>query len=125
MLERPISEIGSGFWPTPVASDTTMRSKPYAQGGTPLSLAVQMWPTPTTQLNVQIRGVGAAAKHKRRGTTLAGAVALLEGSGCVNPTWTEWLMGWPLHWSELPSSETAKSPSALQPRGESLEGLEA
>ncbi len=36
------------YWPTPVASDTGSRSKPYAQGGTPLSLAAKLWPTPTT-----------------------------------------------------------------------------
>ena len=34
-------------WPTPVASDTGSRTKPYAQGGTPLSLAVKTWPTAT------------------------------------------------------------------------------
>lgn len=34
------------------------------------------WPTPTTQDNVQIRGVGAAAKAKNRGTTLSGAVKM-------------------------------------------------
>jgi hypothetical protein len=47
-LERRISGTGSGLWPTPVASDTGSRSKPYAQGGTPLSLAVK-WPTPTAR----------------------------------------------------------------------------
>ena len=42
-------ETGSGLWPTAVADDTGMRKNKYAQGGTPLSLAVQqpqMWPTP-------------------------------------------------------------------------------
>ena len=37
------------MWPTPVADNTGTRKKKYAQGGTPLSLAVQqpqMWPTP-------------------------------------------------------------------------------
>ena len=47
MLERPTKEIDSGFWPTP-----------------------------TTQDNVQIRGVGKAADHPRRGTTLGGAVRM-------------------------------------------------
>ena len=42
-------------WPTPVADDTSMRTKKYAQGGTPLSMRVgekeqaKSWPTPTTQ----------------------------------------------------------------------------
>ena len=32
-----ISELGSGLWPTPVASDLGHRAKPYAQGGRALS----------------------------------------------------------------------------------------
>jgi hypothetical protein len=132
------------LWPTPVADDTGLRRKRYAQGGTPLSLAVQMkWPTPTTQDNVQIRGVGKAKDHPNRGTTLGGAVRIWptpttseaksdtlniqnrinkgkqimlchavrmeptqemptpQHGGSLNPTWVEWLMGWPLGWTDL------------------------
>ena len=42
------------MWPTPVADDTGTRKKKYAQGGTPLSLAVQqpqMWATPTAAIS--------------------------------------------------------------------------
>ena len=46
MLVRPISERDGGAWPTPVADDTGTRKKKYAQGGTPLSMKVQHWPTP-------------------------------------------------------------------------------
>ena len=42
------SERESGFLPTPLASDTTTRKKRFAQGGLPLSMAVDLWPTPTT-----------------------------------------------------------------------------
>jgi hypothetical protein len=120
------------MWPTPVSSDTGTRSKPYAQGGTPLSMAVNMWPTPTTQSNVQIRGEGAAAGKAKRGTTLAGAVnrwpmptchdAKNNGGpsqqdrnspplnsvvgGPLNPPWVEWLMGWPIGWTALEALET-------------------
>ena len=47
-------ETGSGLWPTAVADDTGMRKNKYAQGGTPLSLAVQqpqMWATPTAAIS--------------------------------------------------------------------------
>ena len=38
---------GQRTWPTPVADDTGTRKKKYAQGGTPLSMEVQNWPTPS------------------------------------------------------------------------------
>jgi hypothetical protein len=34
------------LWPTPTTDSATDRSKKYAQGGTPLTLAVKTWPTP-------------------------------------------------------------------------------
>lgn len=118
MLERPIKEIGSGFWPTPVSSDTTMRSKPYAQGVTPLSLAVRMWRTPNSAVvdpkSSVIKLAGRTPSDPQVG--LADQVG-----GKLNPTWVEWLMGWPLGWTALKPSETARCPSAPQPHGESLE----
>lgn len=45
----PICASGGGAspdWPTPTRDSATERSTPYAQGGKPLSLAVQMFPTP-------------------------------------------------------------------------------
>jgi len=118
-LERHISEIGSGFWPTPVASDTTMRSKPYAQGGTPLSLAVKMWATPVAR---DFRHPG-RSRLERTGSK-AGDPLPQQVGGPLNPTWVEWLMGWPLGWTALKPSETAKSPNAPQQHGESLEVTE-
>jgi len=40
-------------------------------------------------------------------------------SGALNPTWVEWLMGWPLGWTDLKPLEMDKSPFALQLLGES------
>jgi DNA (cytosine-5)-methyltransferase 1 len=39
--------------------------------------------------------------------------------GSLNPTWVEWLMGWPLGWTDLKPLATAKSPSAPQQPGNS------
>ena len=123
------------MWPTPVASDTSSRSKPYAQGGTPLSLAVKMWPTPTVCGNYNRKGASATS-----GDGLATAVSTrtfrtpnasdgakwsnqsqqereqkgqqvrlchqLSAGGRLNPTWVEWLMGWPLAWTDLKPLET-------------------
>lgn len=35
-----------------------------------------LWPTPTAQDNNQVQGIGAAAKHPKRGTTLGGFVRM-------------------------------------------------
>lgn len=93
-------------WPTPVASDTSSRSKPYAQGGTPLSLAVK-WPTPTA-----VTSSGGAALCKWGGSgsreMLKKIVTPTELNGALNPTWVEWLMGWPLGWTDLEPLATDK-----------------
>lgn len=41
----------------------------------------------------------------------------IGAGGSLNPTWVEWLMGWPLGWTDFASSATAKSRSAPQRRG--------
>jgi DNA (cytosine-5)-methyltransferase 1 len=40
-------------------------------------------------------------------------------SGQLNPTWVEWLMGWPIGWTDLKPLETDKSHFVPQPHGES------
>ena len=40
-------------------------------------------------------------------------------SGQLNPTWVEWLMGWPLGWTDLKPLEMDKSHCVQQPLGES------
>ena len=105
------------MWPTPVASDTSSRTKPYAQGGTPLSLAVK-WPTPTA-----VTSSGGAAMCKWGGSgsreMLKKIVTPTELNGALNPTWVEWLMGWPLGWTDLEPLATDKYLNAPLKRGES------
>lgn len=148
ILGRRTSGTGSGLWPTPVASDTSSRTKPYAQGGTPLSLAVK-WPTPTVCGNYNRKGASAtsgdglatavrmwptpqASDNRNRGTTQTPAIARRIDAGkqvmlsmCMdgplNPTWVEWLMGWPLGWTDLRPLETDKCRSAQQQHGECLQ----
>ena len=40
-----------------------------------------------------------------------------QNGGQLNPTWVEWLMGWPLGWTDLKPLETDKCPCVLQPLG--------
>ena len=76
----PTSDRGSGFWPTPVAS--------MAKGSSPASL---------TRKNGRDRS-------KDR---LDHAIMASDG-GPLNPQWVEWLMGWPIGWTDLKPLETVK-----------------
>jgi hypothetical protein len=110
------SENGFGLLPTPVADDTGSRKKPYAQGGTPLSLAVKLMPTPTAGADC----LGAFGGSNAR-KTMAALVDESELYGPLNPTWVEWLMGWPTEWTALGASGTGKSPSVPQSLGSALQ----
>jgi len=144
-LAPRISVTDSGLWPTPVASDTSSRTKPYAQGGTPLSLAVK-WPTPTVCGNYNRKGASAtsgdglatAVRMWPTPTSVSGnqvgrldewggsrsravmktLVTPQELGGALNPTWVEWLMGWPLGWTDLKPLGTDKFPPAPLKHGE-------
>lgn len=139
------------LWPTPT-QDIADRKKKYAQGGTPLTLAVKMMPTPNTMDHLPPRSPEAMKRMyegQRKGRTapsnlrewvnpemwptparrdykgqnsvgsmkkklenggrphqgqLPNAVAMKGGSLCCE--WVEWLMGWPVGWTDLePLSE--------------------
>jgi hypothetical protein len=51
------------------------------------------WPTPTAH---NAKETNAPSEANRNTPTLANQVG-----GKLNPTWTEWLMGWPLNWTSL------------------------
>ncbi len=61
--------------------------------------AAVRWPTPTS------RDRGADAPNRAGGPSLS---ANLVG-GQLNPTWVEWLMGFPLAWTDLGDSATPSS----------------
>ena len=52
------------------------------------------------------------AEYTRKTPTLATHVG-----GKIHPEFTEWMMGWPLGWTDLKPLETAKYPSALHQLG--------
>lgn len=127
-----------GLWPTPTCDSATERTKRYAQGGMPLTLAVKLWPTPRANDGEKRgnfdtenprNGLPAAVKrymtptasigkkcggrHNGKADTLASQIAELEGmeqtsTGQLNPTWVEWLMGWPIGWTACAALETDK-----------------
>ena len=65
-----------------------------------LTGAAKRWPTPT------VHGMeGRHTKYAQGGTPLSAAVQA-ETPGVLNPTWVEWLMGFPLGWTDLEDSAT-------------------
>lgn len=121
-LAHPTGEIGSGSWPTPSASHQDIgpegletwlarRARVKAKGingngmGTPLSIAVQMWPTPAARDYRSDSGKKSnAEQYGKKGMPLPRAAG-----GLLNPPWVEWLMGFPLGWTALEPSETPSS----------------
>ena len=86
------------MWKTPIASDAANRQFYHNSRGEPnLSGMVQMWPTPRAQ-----SATGASEAPNRQGSPDLQTVC----GGQLNPTWVEWLMGFPIEWTELSVSGT-------------------
>ena len=85
------------LWKTPIASDSANRKFYHNSRGEPnLSGMVKMWPTPKAQNS---RGNG--ERHRDGGPSLD-----VVAGGQLNPTFVEWLMGFPLGWTDLNALET-------------------
>jgi DNA (cytosine-5)-methyltransferase 1 len=87
-------------WPTPQASDNKQRATANSTArrmelGKQISLeaAVKFWPTPTAH---NAKEGAYPAEFSRNTPTLSA-----QAGGTLNPTWVEWLMGWPLEWTDL------------------------
>ena len=137
------------MWPTPTVGHAQrgnhdepvenylQRVKDYEEGrakgkpGKSLGVAVRMWPTPRVSdteggivKDVQEKDGTFSrtnAKGVRWGVKLKDAVDHVEtpNGGSLNPTWVEWLMGWPIGWTDLKPLETDKFQVWLQQHGES------
>jgi hypothetical protein len=88
------------MWPTPKASAAGPDFAKVGRSKTGISLATAaaMFPTPTVQ---DASNNGGPSQYQRNSLPL-NAVA----GGALNPTWVEWLMGFPLGWTALDASET-------------------
>jgi len=87
---------------TPTSSMVTMADMEQAKtaGNSPnrpsYAEAKAMWATPTASVG------GPEPKGK------TGRKLVTQVGGSLNPTWVEWLMGWPLGWTDCDASATAK-----------------
>jgi len=82
-------------WPTPTKSDSDGGAgrSPNCQGGMNLRTAVQRFPTPTVNDSKNNNPPSQALRNTPPLNVVVG--------GSMNPVWVEWLMGWPLGWTDL------------------------
>lgn len=115
--ERPISEKGSGLWPTMRAIDahgieTSPQNHVKHGSGMTLTQAVRRSTVPTpksrdwrTGDRPDSRRMRAKRTGKRHSPDLNDVIA---PGGHLNPIWVEWLMGYPLGWTDLQPLEMDK-----------------
>jgi hypothetical protein len=141
-LARLTDATEYGLWPTPTlvytrtdwtveeieARQAEVKAQTLAKGkhntgngfGLNLAQAVRFWPTP----NAGDYKAGMSNAPGRQQSSLPRSVGIAEGvssgrRGGLNPTWVEWLMGFPLQWTVLndwvtPSSRKSRKSSAGQ-----------
>jgi hypothetical protein len=115
----------TNMYPTPTQDSASERTKKYSQGGTPLSMAVKMFPTPTPTCEeggeqssrVEMTDNGGFILRKKNkpemtfGAKLSDAMLYLEKKkqtklgGKLNPNFVEFLMGYPLNWTKIDQAE--------------------
>jgi hypothetical protein len=96
-------------WPTPTVHGNYNRKGLSKTSGDGLATAVTKWPTPTAH---NAKETNAPSEHNRNTPTLTA-----QAGGSLNPTWVEWLMGWPLGWTDLKPLEMDKFQQWQQQHG--------
>jgi hypothetical protein len=105
--ERITGATASSSWPTPTTQDHIVRKstqqKPGSMHAVGLGDAVRMWPTPRAALG-DARNHTVYARSTDKPQNLENKVGTANPSavgGKLNPTWVEWLMGFPPGWTDL------------------------
>jgi hypothetical protein len=99
-------------WPTPVATDGShggrVTPRKGREGGNLVeAISARMYPTPTTQDAANNGG----PSHSERNTPPLNAVV----GGTLNPDWVEWLMGWPVGWTDTAREEVGTHDWSTEP----------
>lgn len=126
-----LTEAARVMWPTPTVNGNNNRKGLSKDSGDGLATAAKTWPSPraadgmTSPLKFPPREAKgrledavansvwpAPTSNRRSGLQSHGVNAV---SGALNPTWVEWLMGFPLGWTDLEASETPSCPKSSKP----------
>jgi len=117
--------------PTPQATDH--RSKPTsaswkAKGGVNFSLAnpeiQEKWPTPNARDWKDSPGMNLFRNVGQVSTAVAVYRQLeVSNSGQLNPDWVEWLMNWPIKWSDLNGSNKQEFQRWQEASAEAIQGI--
>ena len=99
----------SGSWATPQACDWKGSSGRSMKGEeNDLPNQVKKWPTPTCQEvehpDAELTDTGRRLSKDGKSShslNLADSVKQSAPAGQLNPTWVEWLMGWPIGWTSM------------------------
>jgi len=137
--EHLTNETESGFWPTPTVAEVTkipacanfgqvgLNNHPRIRGY-PTRPKLQKsrkkeWPTPTCH---NAKEAAYPAEFTRKTPTLTSQAHGGQPTQPMplNPTWVEWLMGWPIGWTDSKQLETDKFQQWWNSHGERLETVD-
>jgi hypothetical protein len=126
-LERRIKGTESGLWRTPDTgaggtSGLLKQGQTHRANGQSIQIRLvdqvnnpHLWPTPNAR---DWKDSQTSGNRKSPGLGVVAHVGKTIDGGSLNPPWVEWLMGWPLGWTDLKPLETDKFRNVQQPLGE-------
>jgi hypothetical protein len=142
---RPGLQMAARTWPTPTTQDNCQTAGQYtSKTGTTLGFAARYWPTPNARdwkdtgesqgtrkspnLGTMVHrtplwptptaSTGGPEPDGKTGRKLVTQVQQkTQAGGQLNPTWVEWLMGWPIGWTDLEPLATDKFQQWQRQRG--------
>lgn len=104
-LARPTSEIVSGLWPTPAAKDWKDCGAPSEMlRKSPTLGALLLAPTPRKSRGYTAYSTEGYAPSLTE--WISGQRGPANNGQKPNPSFVEWMMGFPIGWGELPPAET-------------------